>query len=126
MNVKTSSFGEYPPSSMPITYFDINCLNNFWDKLFEMFAFTKTGAFLVLSMIIFQGFNTGIVLYHLENMRKSHLYNKYVHPETGGKEIIALANHYEYASHLGDQVSFNIILSFPAENWNFYFEFGGF
>ena len=56
----------------------------------------------------FQGFNTGIVLYHLENMRKSHLYNKYVHPETGGKEIIALANHYEYASHLGDQVSFNI------------------
>ena len=53
----------------------------------------------------FQGFNTGIVLYHLQNMRKSQKYNNYVHPETGAEETISLAKHYQYSSHLGDQVS---------------------
>ena len=53
----------------------------------------------------FQGFNTGIVLYHLQNMRKSQKYNYYVHPETGAEEIVSLAKHYQYSSHLGDQVS---------------------
>ena len=58
-----------------------------------------------LFFCFFQGFNTGIVLYHLQNMRKSQKYNNYVHPETGAEETISLAKHYQYSSHLGDQVS---------------------
>ena len=38
-------------------------------------------------------------------MRKSQKYNYYVHPETGAEEIVSLAKHYQYSSHLGDQVS---------------------
>ena len=38
-------------------------------------------------------------------MRKSQKYNNYVHPETGAEETISLAKHYQYSSHLGDQVS---------------------
>ena len=51
-----------------------------------------------------QGFNTGVVLYHLDNMRKSQLYNHYVNPENGPIAIKALAEQYQYSSHLGDQV----------------------
>ena len=45
-----------------------------------------------------------MVLYHLKNMRSSHLYNKYVNPENGYIATTDLAKKYQYASHLGDQV----------------------
>ena len=52
-----------------------------------------------------QGFNTGVALYHLENMRQSQLYNKYVNPVDGFEAVKSLADKYQYSSHLGDQVS---------------------
>jgi len=57
----------------------------------------------------FQGFNTGVVLYHLKNMRSSHLYNKYVNPENGYIATTDLAKKYQYASHLGDQCFFTLL-----------------
>ena len=45
-----------------------------------------------------------MVLYHLGNMRRSGLYNRYVNPEDGYIPTKELAEKYQYASHLGDQV----------------------
>merc|ERR1719273_2923539 len=57
----------------------------------------------------FQGFNTGVVLYHLGNMRRSHLYNKYVSPQIGHIATSDLAEKYQYSSHLGDQCFFTLL-----------------
>ena len=67
---------------------------------------------LELQFNFLQGFNTGVVLYHLENMRSSHLYNEYVNPENGHIATSDLAKKYKYSSHLGDQVSFIRVCSY--------------
>ena len=45
-----------------------------------------------------------MVLYHLGNMRRSGLYNRYVNPDDGFLATKELAEKYQYSSHLGDQV----------------------
>lgn len=46
-----------------------------------------------------QGFNTGVVLYRFDNMRKSNLYNSYITPE----RVNELTKLYMYNMTLGDQ-----------------------
>ena len=46
-----------------------------------------------------QGFNTGVVLYNLEGMRNSNVYNSYLNPE----EVNRLAEKYEYHFTLAEQ-----------------------
>ena len=57
-----------------------------------------------------QGFNTGVVLYRLDNMRKSKLYNSYITPE----RVTKLTQLYLYNMTLGDQDWFtNLGFSHP-------------
>lgn len=64
--------------------------------------------------LLLQGFNTGVVLYHLENMRQSSLYNKFVNPENGFIATRELAQKYSFSSHLGDQCFFTLLgMEFP-------------
>lgn len=57
-----------------------------------------------------QGFNTGVVLYRLDNMRKSKLYNSYITPE----KVTELTRLYMYNMTLGDQDWFtNLGFSHP-------------
>merc|ERR550517_1928647 len=46
-----------------------------------------------------QGLNTGVVLYHLDRMRQSWLYNSYLHPEA----VDHLMDRYHLKMSVGDQ-----------------------
>ena len=57
-----------------------------------------------------QGFNTGVVLYRFDNMRKSKLYNSFLNPE----RVNELSKLYMYNMTLGDQDWFtNLGFSHP-------------
>lgn len=51
------------------------------------------------------GFNSGVVLFNLENMRKSSLYNHILQ----GEEIKRLTEKYSFRGHLGDQDFFTLL-----------------
>ena len=48
----------------------------------------------------FQGFNTGVVLFNLDRMRQSELYNSLVENKNG--MVDQLAEKYKFRSHLGE------------------------
>ena len=50
-------------------------------------------------MFVSQGFNTGVVLFDLERMRRSAEYNQYLEAE----EVARVMNKYGYHVSLGDQ-----------------------
>jgi hypothetical protein len=52
---------------------------------------------------IFQGFNTGVVLYDLEKMRKSESFLSEINEES----FKALNNEYQFTGTVGDQVNRN-------------------
>lgn len=57
----------------------------------------------------FQGFNTGVVLFNLDKMRKSELYNSIVENKAG--IVDKLAEKYQFKSHLGKQRQFFCFLN---------------
>lgn len=56
------------------------------------------------------GYNSGVVLFHLENMRNSAIYNRIL----AGDEIKSLSDKYSFHGHLGDQDFFTLLsVEFP-------------
>ena len=53
----------------------------------------------------FQGLNTGVVLFHLEKMRRSKEYNQHITPE----KVTALFQHYRTKMTVGDQDWFTLL-----------------
>ncbi|KAK1805761.1 hypothetical protein P4O66_001939 [Electrophorus voltai] len=51
------------------------------------------------------GFNSGVMLLHLQAMRRSALYNRLLEPE----QVARLAERYRFRGHLGDQDFFTMI-----------------
>lgn len=51
------------------------------------------------------GFNSGVILLHLDRMRNSSLYNSYLHATA----VDALAQQYQFKGHLGDQDFFTLL-----------------
>ena len=57
---------------------DISLLSKSFTNLLFRLKFTLNN---IIPKFRLQGLNTGVVLYHLERMRESLLYNSYLHPE---------------------------------------------
>ena len=55
----------------------------------------------------FQGFNTGVVLFNLDRMRRSELYNSLVENRDG--IVDKLAQKYQFKSHLGTYVGARVL-----------------
>ena len=61
----------------------------------------------------FQGFNTGVVLYDLEAMRKDNRLNQMISNVDGSLD--QLASKYHFRSHLGDQCLFTLLgMEYPS------------
>ena len=54
-----------------------------------------------------QGFNTGVVLFHLDRIQENVKYNQYIDNVLNSTSI--LADKYLYRSHLGDQCFFTLL-----------------